>query len=432
MSIGDSPVGTGGRWLSREFWLTYENGVLLLLGFTFGLVFFDRNAVGVLGSFIIRDLGLSNAQYGLLSSGLALAWALSAYFVAAWSDIVAARKPFVLISILVFSICSVLSGLATSFAFLLAARIIMGTAEGPFLPVCLSIMNVESTPHRRGLNAGIMQNVFAALIGTSLAPLALTWLAELFNWRVTFFLSGIPGLVCAGLVWLYLKEPARSTADADAPAHRIGKGALAMLKEHNVRVCCVISIFMVAWFLVVLSFIQPTLVLYRGFTESQAASAFAVMGLNAAICGFLVPAFSDYVGRKPAMILFCFMAMVGPIAALQFGGPLWALAALLFVGWSGTGAFPLFMGVVPGETVPPALAASSMGLVVCVGELVGGVGMPWVAGLVADRTSLAAPMTIAALCAFCGGVAALFLKETAPRKVRVPAVDIAGAGTTTV
>jgi predicted MFS family arabinose efflux permease len=428
--MSEDGSSTGATVKSR--WLSYENGVLLLLGFTFGLVFFDRNAVGVLGSFIIEDLGLSNEQYGLLSSGLALAWALSAYFVAAWSDALSARKPFVLISILIFSVCSVLSGLATAFFFLLMARIIMGIAEGPFLPVCLSIMNVESSPHRRGLNAGIMQNVFAAVIGTSLAPIVLTWLANTFDWRVTFFLTGVPGLVCALLVFLYLKEPARAPAPADAPAHRIGKGALAMLREHNIRVCCVISIFMVSWFLVILAFIQPTLVTYRGFTESQAAYAFSVMGLNAAICGFLVPAFSDYVGRKPAMIMFCFTGMVGPIAALYFGGPIWALSALLFVGWAGTGAFPLFMGVVPGETGSRAPAASSMGLVVMVGELVGGVGMPWVAGKVADQTSLAAPMTIAAICAFCGGVASLFLKETAPRKVGTPALDVAGAGTTSV
>ncbi len=430
MSTDISPAAN--RRAPKGSWLSYENGVLLLLGFTFGLVFFDRNAVGVLGSFIIDDLGLTNEQYGLLGSGLALAWALSAYFVAAWSDALRARKPFVLVSILIFSVCSALSGLATSFVFLLGARLIMGTAEGPFLPVCLSIMNVESSPHRRGLNAGIMQNVFAALIGTSLAPIALTWLAEVFNWRVTFFLSGIPGLICGLLVWLYLREPERSAAEAGLPAHRAGTGALRMLEEHNIRVCCVISVFMVGWFLVVLQFIQPTLVTFRGFTANEAAFAFSIMGLNAAICGFLVPAFSDYIGRKPAMILFCFMGMVGPLSALYFGGPIWAIAGLLFVGWSGTGAFPLFMGVVPGETVSRSLAASSMGLVVMVGELLGGVGMPWAAGRIADMTSLAAPMTVAAVCAFCGGVAALFLKETAPRKLGATAAEIASAGTTTV
>lgn len=155
---------------AKSRWLTYENGILFLLGSGFGIVFFDRNAINYLVSSIQIDLGLTNTQIGLLSSGLALAWALSAYFIAAWSDLLRARKPFVLISIIVFSLCSAMSGLATSFALLFAARIIMGIAEGPFLPVCVSIMNTESTPTRRGLNAGIMQNVFAALFITETAP----------------------------------------------------------------------------------------------------------------------------------------------------------------------------------------------------------------------------------------------------------------------
>lgn len=412
---------------ARSGIFSYENGVLLLLGFSFGLVFFDRNAVSVLGPNIIEDLGLTNEQYGLLSSGLALAWAVSAYFISAWSDALRARKPFVLISIIVFSLCSAISGLATSFAFLIVARIIMGIAEGPFLPVCLSIMSAESSPHRRGLNAGIMQNVFAAVIGTSLAGFLLPQLAEIFDWRVAFYLTAIPGLICALLVWIYLKEPEREP-ETEASVNPREQGLhvmLAMLKEHNIRICCVISVFMVSWFLVVLAFLVPMLQATRGLSGQQAGDAFGIMALNAAICGFLVPAFSDFIGRKPAMIFFCFVGMVGPLGALYFDGPLWMLSTLLFIGWAGTGAFPLFMGVVPGETVPRALAASSMGLVVMVGELVGGVGMPWIAGKVADQTSLAAPMVIAAICAACGGVTAFFLKETAPRKIEQAATQTA-------
>jgi len=403
---------------SGSRWLTYENGILLLLGFTFGIVFFDRNAVAVLTPFIVEDLGLSNTELGMLSSGLALAWALSAYLVGAWSDRIGARKPFVLLSIIVFSVCSAIAGVASSFLFLLIARVVMGIAEGPFLPVCLSIMNVESSPQRRGLNAGIMQNVFAALLGTTLAPIALVWLAQQFDWRITFFLTGIPGLICAALVWIYLREPAR---DPTASDHRsIGLGALAMLKEHNIRVCSLISIFMVSWFLIGLTFLPIFFTDYREFTPTQMSGLMASIGLCTVFCGFLVPAFSDRIGRKPVMILFCFMGLVTPLAALYFDGPLWIMSALLFIGWSGTGAFPLFMGVVPGETVPRALAASSMGLVVCIGELVGGFGAPWAAGWIADRTSLAAPVIAVAVCAFCAGIASFLLIETAPSKVGHP------------
>jgi MFS family permease len=418
MGVGDSGIGGAGR--SR--WLTYENGILLLLGTSFGLVFFDRNTINFLAADIVAELGLSGAQLGWLSSGLSLAWAVSAYVVGAWSDRRGTRKPFVLGSIILFSLCSALSGLATSFAFLLLARVVMGLAEGPFLPVCLSIMNVESSPHRRGVNAGIMQNVFAALLGTMLSGFLIPRLAELFEWRSTFFLTGIPGLICALLVWLYLREPPRETASA-RPAHAAGLGALAMLKEHNIRVCCVISIFMVAWFLVALVFLPIFFQNYRGFTAEEAGGLVGVTGLATLFSGFLVPAWSDRVGRKPAIILFCFLGMVTSLAALFFDGPSWVLAVLLFIGWSGTGSFPLFMGVVPGETVSRSLAATSMGLVVCIGELVGGAAVPPAAGWLADRTSLAAPVIVVGVCAFCAGVAALFLEETAPRKVGSPAAQ---------
>jgi MFS family permease len=413
MSAGDSSPNRA----SRSHWFTYENGILLLLGTSFGLVFFDRNTINFLAADIVAEFGLSNEQLGWLGSGLSLAWALSAYFVGAWSDRVGVRKPFVLGSIIVFSLCSALSGVATGFVSLLLARVVMGLAEGPFLPVCLSIMNVESSPHRRGVNAGIMQNVFAALLGTMLSGFLIPRLAELFEWRATFFLTGIPGLLCALLVWLYLKEPARDTATRTGPSHTIGLSALAMLKEHNIRVCCVISVFMVAWFLVALIFLPIYFVSFRGLTQEQAGALVGVTGFATLFSGFLVPAWSDRVGRKPAIILFCFLGVVTSLAALYFNGPLWMLGVLLFIGWTGTGSFPLFMGVVPGETVSRSLAATSMGLVVCIGELVGGAVVPPAAGWLADQTSLAAPVIVVGICAVCAGVAALFLKETAPSRV---------------
>ena len=71
--------------------LTYENGLLVLLGFTFGIVFFERNAIGPLAAYIIKDLSLSQAEVGMLGSGLSLAWAISAYVIGAWSDAVPLR-----------------------------------------------------------------------------------------------------------------------------------------------------------------------------------------------------------------------------------------------------------------------------------------------------------------------------------------------------
>jgi MFS family permease len=401
---------------------TYENGLLLLLGFTFGIVFFERNAVGPLATYIVNDLGLSQAQLGWLNSGLSLAWAIAAYLIGAWSDRSGLRKPFLLVSVVVFSLCSALSGVAATFLMLLVARVIMGFAEGPFLPICFSIMNVVSSPKRRGVNAGLMQNFFASLLGTSVAPLVLPLLANAYGWRTAFYLSAIPGLICAVLIWLFVKEP-KPVAQEAAAAPAVKPGMFDMLKQRNILVCCGISVFMVSWYLVGIIFLPIFFTAVKGMPPAVAGQVVAPMGLATMICGFLVPFVSDRIGRKPVMIIFTFIGLVTPIAALHFVGPQWMLSALLLIGWTASGSFALFMGVIPSETVPRTLAASSMGLVVGAGEIVGGVLAPPISGWFADQTSLVAHMEVMMVCALLGGVLSLFLRETAPGKAKAASMS---------
>src|SRR5579872_5884525 len=132
---------------------TYENRLLILLGIAFGFAFFDRNSASVLIPYMAKDLGLTNTQSALINSVLSVMWALGAYVIARWSDSRGNRKPFLLAFLVIFSACSILSGLARSFPVLLVSRALMGTVEGPFLPVCLAIMAVESSPDRKGVNA---------------------------------------------------------------------------------------------------------------------------------------------------------------------------------------------------------------------------------------------------------------------------------------
>jgi MFS family permease len=253
---------------------TYENGLLLLLGFTFGIVFFERNAIGPLASYIINDLGLNQTQMGMLGSGLALAWAIAAYAIGAWSDRTGLRKPFLLASVVVFSLCSALSGVAATFMMLLLARVVMGFAEGPFLPICFSIMGVVSSPKRRGVNAGLMQNVFASLLGTTLAPILLPRLANAYDWRTAFYLSAVPGLICAVLIWLFVKEPAPPPREAVA-APVAKPGMLEMLKQRNILVCCGISVFMVSWYLVGIIFLPIFFQVVKGMSEEGAGNVVA-------------------------------------------------------------------------------------------------------------------------------------------------------------
>jgi hypothetical protein len=100
-----------------------------------------------------------------------------------------------------------------------------------------------------------------------------------------------------------------------------------------------------------------------------------------------------------------------------------ALAALMFVGWIGNCIFPMFMGTIPGESLPRAYIATAMGIVVGMGEIFGGFLGPIIAGSIADGTSLGlrAPMLVMIVCAVIAGLISLFLRETAPAKVGSPA-----------
>jgi MFS family permease len=219
----------------------YELTVVLLLGLAFGFAFFDRQALTYLGPFVQEGLKLSNEQLGWANSGLSATWALGAFLVGRWSDAIGLRKPFLIGALVLFSACSVLSGFAWSFGTLLASRIVMGLAEGPFLPICLSIIAAASATSRRGLNSGLVQNTFGSIIGNALAPFVLVRIAVAYGWQDAFFIAGIPGLILAFLIWRFIKEP--PPVESEGPAAR--SSLMALLAVRNMWLCALMSCFAV-------------------------------------------------------------------------------------------------------------------------------------------------------------------------------------------
>ncbi len=270
-----------------------------------------------------------------------------------------------------------------------------------------------------------MQNFFAALLGQSLAPWLLPIIAEDYGWRAAFFVSGVPGLLCAIGVWLWVREPTKEAraalaASSPEPFADDGRkmGLFDMLAVRNVLVCCLISVFMVGWFIMGWTFLPKFLTEVRGMPGPTMGSLLSVLGFASAVSGFGAPWLSDRLGRKPVMIGFCLVGALTALGAMYFQGSTLVLGALLFVGWLASGTFPLYMGVIPGESMPPQYAATAMGLVVCVGEVLGGSGLVALAGKVADLTQLSNAVLMMAACGAIGCVLCFFLVETAPVKAR--------------
>jgi MFS family permease len=188
-----------------------------------------------------------------------------------------------------------------------------------------------------------------------------------------------------------------------------------MLANRNIAVCSLISCLMVGSLVIGSIFLPLFFTGPRGWEPKTMSFVMAILGLTPGLGGVLVSWLSDRVGRRPPMIVGCFLAAVCPFAALWFGGSIPALTAILFLSWLGIGVFPLFMGLVPAETLGHARAATAMGLVVGIGELSGGFLGPLAGGALADRFGLQAPLLIQGAMALIAGVVAFGLVETNPR-----------------
>jgi MFS family permease len=288
---------------------------------------------------------------------------------------------------------------------------------------------LESSASRRGFNMGVMQNLGSNLIGSFVGPVILTALAEYFSWRGAFFVAAVPGLICAALVWLFVREPARDAVVAvaapqpgapAAPARPTSAAATLVqaMGYRNMWICILLSIVMVPWMILGWTFLPTIYGALRHLSHRETSFLVGVLGISAAVFAFIVPGLSDRLGRKPVMIVFMFIGIFYPLAALYYQGSSWVLAALVFLGWSASGTFPLFMATIPSETIPSRYVATTLGLVMGLGELIGGGLVPWLAGRAADHyQNLAVTMWIASGLAAVATLLTFFLVESAPVKV---------------
>jgi MFS family permease len=394
----------------------YQVSLVGLLSLNFGILFFDRNALNFVMPFVKPDLGLTNTQVGLTSSALSFAWALAALFVGAAADRGGRRKAYLIAATIAFSACSFISGVATSFLVLLGSRLLMGAAEGGVAPISQSITALAVSPARRGLAMGVMQNFGSNLLGSFAAPVLLVGFATAYGWHRAFFLAGIPGLISAFLLWRFVDEPATAVATASKPRQSLRIRLRETTAYRNIPLCACISILLVSYLVICWNFVPLFLTEVRGFEPAQMRWLMGALGISATIGSFVVSGVSDRIGRRPVIVFTCFLGVILPLGALFYTGSAWNLATLFFFGWALTGAFPLFMGTIPSETVTADHMTTAMALIMGLGEVVGGVLSPAIAGKAADLTSLAAPLWIMMGLCTAAGILALGLIETAPAR----------------
>jgi len=214
-----------------------------------------------------------------------------------------------------------------------------------------------------------------------------------------------------------LKRDARSPAGERVAHGNPFADFAGLLRIGNMRIALAIAGLITGWLVVESIFLTLFLTQVKGLSPVAAGAVISYGGIGAFAGGILFPALSDRLGRKPVLVLGSLAAMLGPLALLLLPADQTALSVAMLLGWMPLGIAPLYCATVPSESVSPALAATAVGMSMGFAELFGGVIMPPIAGRAADAFGLSAVFYICIGLAGLSALAALFLRETAPRKV---------------
>ena len=167
----------------------------------------DRQIMAILAEPIKADLGLSDTQLGLLTGlGFSLLYSILGIPLARLADRLN-RVHIVSIATAVWSGMTMVTGLASSFATMLFARMGVAAGEAGGIPPLHSLIADLFAEENRARAFAIMQ--LGGPLGVLVAYLAGGYLVAAFDWRTVFFAAGGLGLVLAPVLLRLMPEPRR-------------------------------------------------------------------------------------------------------------------------------------------------------------------------------------------------------------------------------
>jgi MFS transporter, Spinster family, sphingosine-1-phosphate transporter len=376
--------------VTRSAW-----GLLLFLTALNVLNFVDRMLIASLAPLLIRDLGLSRAQIGLLTGfGFVFFYTFVGLFLGMAADRFR-RLPLIAAGVALWSAMTALSGLARSFVALAIPRIFVGIGEATLTPAAISMLGDAFPPRRLGLAVGVY---YAGIpLGLATALISSSIIAPRYGWRFSFFVLGILGLVATAALFLFREPQRRQVAQTkERPAlGEIVRDLLRALVERPALTLALVGGSLLCYGSGAALLGVTWLVEERGFQYSDAAFR---AGLVAVIAGFLGNvaggAFGDFcerrfkAGRLWSLVI---MTVVLAIPAWLFytitpGSTFWY--ACWLVTSAGTTAWfgPLFSAY---QELAPAHTRSTMvAFALLVLNLLGVGPGPLITGIIGDRRSL--------------------------------------------
>jgi len=166
----------------------------------------------------LLDTSIANVSLPHIAGGLGrsfdeVTWILTTYLVAnaavlplsAWLSRVLGRKNYYLVCVVLFTITSLLCGLAPNLTVMLIARVLQGIAGGGLAPVEQAILVDTFPPHKRA--SAFALYTMAIVTAPAIGPVLGGWITDNYDWRWVFFINIPIGILSLALTARFVHDP---------------------------------------------------------------------------------------------------------------------------------------------------------------------------------------------------------------------------------
>jgi MFS transporter, DHA2 family, multidrug resistance protein len=166
----------------------------------------------------VLDTTIANVALRYIAGGLSAAvtdseWVITSYLAAnaiilpisGWLAAHLGRRNYFLLSIAIFTLSSLLCGMATSLGQLILFRVMQGLAGGGLQPSSQGILLDSFPPEKQGA----AQTLFgvAALLAPVVGPTLGGYITDEYSWRWIFYINLPVGILALFVCWLVVRDP---------------------------------------------------------------------------------------------------------------------------------------------------------------------------------------------------------------------------------
>jgi DHA2 family multidrug resistance protein len=164
----------------------------------------DTSIVNVALPYMRGNLGASIEEIAWVSTGFILSNVIIMPIIALLSARFG-RRQFYFTSVLLFTVASILCGLARDLDFLIFARLLQGLGGGAITPLSQAILRESFEPEEQGMAMGIFG--LGVILGPAFGPTLGGWLTDHYSWPWIFYINIPFGIVNLFMILKYIEDP---------------------------------------------------------------------------------------------------------------------------------------------------------------------------------------------------------------------------------